>query len=187
MCRAPCNPSALRLVSWDVTPSEQASFTDFVRQEGDGLARYARLLFADAGAAEDALQVALVRVARQWHRGLQAPRAYVRTALRNLALDERRRRHLVPVPSDDEPVAAAVPDHAEAHAAAALLDEVLAALPPRQRATVVLRVVEGLSEAEAAAVLRCTAGTVKSNLSRGLARLRVELDARTATTERTSS
>lgn len=167
-----------------MTPVQEQSFTAFVRGNGDALARYARLLFADAGAAEDALQTALLRVARNWPKGVDAPSAYARTALRNLALDEGRRRHLVPVPSDDEPAVAPAPDVADAHAAAELLDRVLSALPPRQRATVVLRVIDGLSEAEAAQAMRCSAGTVKSNLARGLARLRAELET-APTAERT--
>ena len=154
---------------------DEQAFTAFVRDEADGLLRYARLLFADSGEAEDALQTALLRIAGRWHRGLDAPTAYARTALRNLAVDGGRRRHLVAVPSDAEPSSAVQPDLAEAHAAAAQLDALLITLPARQRATVVLRVVEGLSEAETAAALGCSPGTVKSNLSRGLARLRAEL------------
>ena len=57
----------------------------------------------------------------------------------------------------------------------AALEQLLSLLPTKQRAAVVLRVIEGLSEAEAAAALRCAPGTVASNLSRGLARLRAHL------------
>lgn len=167
-----------------MTPEQEHDFTAFVRGSGDALARYARLLFADTGAAEDALQTALLRLARNWSSGVEAPLAYARTALRNLALDEGRRRHLVPVPSEDEPDVAPGPDIADAHSAAELLDQALSALPARQRATVVLRVVDGLSEAETAQAMQCALGTVKSNLARGLARLRVELDT-AATAERT--
>jgi RNA polymerase sigma-70 factor (sigma-E family) len=159
-----------------VTPEQERDFTAFVRAQGNALARYARLLFADAGAAEDALQTALLRVANNWPKGVDVPVAYARTALRNLALDEGRRRHLVPVPSDDQPATAPAPDIADALVAAHVLDRVLSALPPRQRMTVVLRVIDGLSEAETAQAMRCSPGTVKSNLARGLARLRTELD-----------
>lgn len=169
-----------------MTPEQEEDFTAFVRDSGDALARYARLLFADVGAAEDALQTALVRLAKQWPSGIDAPLAYSRTVLRNLALDEGRRRHLVPVPSQDEPAFAPAPDIADAHAAAELLDRVLSALPARQRTTVVLRVIDGLSEAETAQAMRCAVGTVKSNLARGLARLRAELDA-ASTVERSCS
>lgn len=156
-------------------PEQEASFTAFVVRDGDALLRYARLLFPDPHAAEDALQTTLLRTARHWTRGLDAPAAYVRTALRNLACDGSRRRHLVAVPTARPPVAPAEPDLADAHAAAEELDAILSTLPPRQRATVVLRIVDGLSEAETAAALGCAPGTVKSNLARGLARLREEL------------
>lgn len=159
-----------------MTPDQERDFTAFVRDTGDALARYARLLFADSGAAEDALQIALLRVAKQWPGGIGSPLAYSRTVLRNLALDEGRRQHLVPVPSQDEPVVAAAPDIADAHVAAELLDRILSTLPARQRTTVVLRVMDGLSEAETAQAMQCAVGTVKSNLARGLARLRSELD-----------
>lgn len=164
--------------------SDEETFAAFVTASGDGLLRYARLLFADRGEAEDAVQTALLRLAGQWPRGLDAPLAYTRTALRNLATDSGRRRHLVARPTDVEPAPPPGPDLAEAHAAAARLDELLEALPPRQRVTVLLRIVDGLTEAETAQAMRCSPGTVKSNLSRGLARLRERLDA-TAESERT--
>lgn len=159
-----------------VTPEQRSSFTRFVEEHGDGLLRHARHLFAGLHDAEDALQIALLRVARNWDTACASPVAYTRTALRNLAVDGSRRRHLVPTPSDAEPQGAPAPDIADAHAAAAALDAALRALPPRQRITVVLRAIDGLSEAEAAAQLDCSAGTVKSNLSRGLATLRAHLD-----------
>lgn len=105
-----------------------------------------------------------------------ACRAYLRRTLVNLSRDRGRRRHLVPAPAEtrDEGLIG-LPDHADAHASQAALEHLLSALPARQRAAVVLRVIEGLSEAEAAAALRCAPGTVASNLSRGLARLRLLL------------
>lgn len=135
------------------------------------------MLTADRHDAEDILQVALLGLARNWHKGLEAPLSYVKAALRNNAIDGGRRRHLVPVPSLEEPLLPHEPDLAEAHIAASTLDAVLSSLPPKQRATVVLRVVDGLSEAETATAMGCSVGTVKSNLSRGLAKLREQLDA----------
>lgn len=157
----------------DVTPSDEQDFTEFVRAHGDRLLRFARLLVPDAAEAEDVLQTALLRLTRHWSRRLDSPEAYVRAALVNLARDRGRRRHLVPLPVELEPrLAPADPDHADAVAARAQLDQMLAGLPPRQRVAVVLRVVEGLSEAETAALMRCAPGTVKSNLARGLDRAR---------------
>jgi RNA polymerase sigma-70 factor (sigma-E family) len=174
-----------------VTPSEEQDFTEFVRAHGDQLLRFARLLVPDPAEAEDVLQTALLRLTRHWSRRLDSPLAYVRTTLVNLAKDRGRRSHLVPVPVEagadlptagPEPMAAGA-DHAEALVAQARLDELLAALPPRQRVTVVLRIVDGLNEAETAAIMRCSPGTVKSNLSRGLDKVRAALEPSLAGTE----
>lgn len=159
-----------------VTPSEEQDFTEFVRAYGDQLLRFARLLVPDAAEAEDVLQTALLRLTKHWSRQLESPEAYVRAALVNLAKDRGRRSHLVPVPAQADPDRSTVgSDHAEAIAARAHLDQILAALPPRQRVTVVLRVIDGLSEAETAAVMQCSPGTVKSNLARGLDKVRAAL------------
>lgn len=164
-----------------MTPAEEDGFTAFVHERGGALLRYARMLVAGDAEAEDVLQVALLRLTRHWPKRLDAPEAYARRAILNVVRDRARRRHLVPVPSmrannDRE----RQPDDIDVIDARARLDELLSTLPPRQRAAVVLRLIEGLSEAEAAAAMGCSAGTVKSNLSRGLAKLRVA--ARPATT-----
>ena len=160
-----------------VKGAAEQEFIAFVRDRGDRLLRFARLLILDPGDAEDALQLALLRLVKHWSRGVKAPEAYVRATLVNLAKDGARRKHLVPVPVDTGPREEACGDHAEAFHAQARLDLLLSQLPPRQRTTVVLRVIEGCSEAETAQLMRCSAGTVKSNLARGLASLR-----KTATT-----
>ncbi len=181
-----------------MTPTDEAAFTEFVREHGDGLLRHARLLMPDEVEAEDVLQVALLRVLKHWSDQLRSPEAYARTVLVNICRDRARRRHLVPVPVPElgEPARVVVdpgPDPAEAISARARLDQVLSALPPRQRVTVVLRVLEGLSEAETAAALGCSPGTVKSNLSRGLANARAALERspgdrlRTSRTSRTDT
>lgn len=170
-----------------VTPSEEQDFTEFVQAHGDRLLRYARLLVPDAAEAEDVLQTALLRLTRHWSRQLESPEAYVRAALVNLAKDRGRRSHLVPVPTQADPdLLTTGPDHAEAIAARAHLDQILAALPPRQRVTVVLRVIDGLSEAETAALMRCSPGTVKSNLARGLDKVRATLKPTPALAEETA-
>ncbi len=115
--------------------------------------------------------MALLRLTKHWP--VAAPEAYVRRALVNLARDRGRRRHLVPQPqSAPEHRHTTLPDHADAHASQAFVEALLSLVPERQRAAVVLRVLEGLSEAETAAAMACSPGTVKSNLSRGLQRLR---------------
>jgi RNA polymerase sigma-70 factor (sigma-E family) len=167
-----------------VTPSEEQDFAKFVQTHADRLLRFARLLVPDAAEAEDVLQTALLRLTRHWSRRLDSPEAYVRAALVNLAKDRGRRSHLVPVPAESEDQLLAVAsDHAEAIAARAHLDQMLAALPPRQRVTVVLRVIDGLSEAETAALMRCSLGTVKSNLARGLDKIRALIPTLTPTEE----
>ena len=156
-----------------MTPAEEDDFTAFVHERGDDLLRYARLLIPRDAEAEDVLQVALLRLTRHWSRRLDAPEAYVRRTILNVVRDRSRRRHLVAVPViGDRDVADSRSDHASEIATEYGIQEVLALLPPRQRAAVVLRVIEGFSEAEAATAMGCSAGTVKSNLSRGLAKLR---------------
>jgi RNA polymerase sigma-70 factor (sigma-E family) len=165
-----------------VNRDQERAFTQFVRERQVHLLRFARLLVPDSGEAEDVLQTALLRLTRHWSRNLEDPEAYVRTVLVNLAKDGHRRRHLVPRPSQSESQDLQV-DHAPGIAGRALLDQVLASLPPRQRITVILRVVEGYSESETAVLMRCTAGTVKSNLSRGLAKARSVLESSHAQAE----
>lgn len=132
------------------------------------------MLILDHAEAEDALQVALMRLTTHWARGIESPEAYARATLVNLARDRGRRRHLVPVPIEDLSRVDISPgeDLAEAHAARARLDQLLAQVPTRQRITIALRVIEGYSEAETAQLMQCSKGTVKSNLARGLAKLR---------------
>lgn len=152
----------------------ECEFTEFVRDNGDALLRITRLLVRDDLDAQDVLQTALLRLSRRWP--VEHPHAYVRKTLVNLTRDRSRRRHLVPEPAEaqDDRIQP-LPDHADAHASQIAIEHLLSLLPTKQRAAVVLRVIEGLSEAETAAALRCTTSTVASNLSRGLARLRAHL------------
>jgi RNA polymerase sigma factor (sigma-70 family) len=107
----------------------------------------------------------------------------------NLVKDDARRRHLVPRPTDAVDMDQSDPsnDAAEAIVARERLEELLSGLPPKQRAAVVLRVIEGLSEAETATLLDCSTGTVKSNLARGLDRIRDQLAAVPQTMQEDSS
>lgn len=154
--------------------TDETEFTEFVRENGDALLRITRLLVRDDTDAQDVLQTALLRLSLRWP--VEHPHAYIRRSLVNLTRDRSRRRHLVPEPAEvrDDRIQP-LPDHADAHASQAAIEQLLSPLPAKQRAAVVLRVIEGLSEAETAAALRCTTGTVASNLSRGLARLRAHL------------
>jgi RNA polymerase sigma-70 factor (sigma-E family) len=164
-------------------------FDAFVADVVDGLLRSASLITWDFAEAEDLVQECLFQVARRWPRikKMEQPVAYARTVLVHLALDEgkrrsRRRSELRPEASGfleahDDDGAVRVLGRVEANAD--LLD-VLRALPPRQRAALVLRYFDDLSEAEAAAVMGCSVGTVKSTTSRALERLRKELEGREA-------
>ncbi|WP_020576379.1 SigE family RNA polymerase sigma factor [Actinopolymorpha alba] len=154
--------------------NDEEAFRDFVNARWHSLLRTAYLLVGDYGYAEDLVQVALVRTHRRWLKieRIDAPDAYLRKVLVNLASSHWRRRlrfreSLVAEPPDGtEDDAAAVSDQR---------DEVWAALrslPPRMRAVLVLRYFEDLSEVETAAILGCSTGTVKSQASRGLDRLR---------------
>ena len=141
-----------------------------VAERGDALLATATLLAGSRTAGEDLLQAALERVLRRWSRVRGDPEGYVRRTLYHLAVDQwRRRRRRPEVHLAVEPPVA---DDAGGVQLRHALVQAMALLPPRQRAVLVLRYWEQLSEAEAAEVLGCSAGTVKSSASRGLARLR---------------
>jgi RNA polymerase sigma-70 factor (sigma-E family) len=151
-------------------------FNRFVGENSDGLLRTAYLMVGDLHEAEDLVQETLFKVASRWPRvsRMDKPVAYARRILVNLALHGSSKR------SRNRAELKAAPP-AETAAQAAHLDiedqlfDALAALPPRQRAALVLRYFLDLSEAEAAAVLSCSLGTVKSSTSRGLRRLEERL------------
>jgi len=152
------------------------SFEEFVQGSSPRLFRTALLLTGhDRAAAEDLLQIALERAYRHWARICRSeePERYVRRILANASHDRWRRaaRHRErPIhPGDADRVA---DDHAGAVADRDLLMRALAGLPKRQRTVLVLRYYSDLSEQEIADVLGCSVGTVKSQASRGLARLR---------------
>ena len=142
-------------------------------ERGSDLMRTAALLTGSRQDAEDLLQAALERLLRRGRR-LDNPGGYLRRTLYNLAADGWRRqgawRRKLTVIGASEPASAA-----DVTAAVDLRDaliRVLRMLPPQQRTVIVLRYWEQLSEAETAAVLGCSEGTVKSAASRGLSRMR---------------
>ncbi len=157
-----------------ISHRERAAFDSFVASCSDRLVRTAYLLCGDRGHAEDLVQTALMRTARHWRRARASPEAYARRVVVNLAKDRWRDRARRPaeVPLDAEPLAAE---------AAAILDRdmlarAMSSLPHGQRAVLVLRFLDDLSVAEAAATLGCTPGTVKSQTARALASLRAALN-----------
>ncbi|MFG2556909.1 SigE family RNA polymerase sigma factor [Streptomyces sp. NPDC048581] len=152
----------------------EAQFQEFVRARWSHLVRTAYLLTGDAHHAEDLTQTALAKAYRSWRRVARAdnPEAYVRRMLVSCNSDRFRKRRVT------ERLTDAPPETPGRDAGYAGVDErgallgALAQLPPKQRAVVVMRYWEDLSEAEVADVLGCSVGTVKSQASKGLAKLR---------------
>ncbi|WP_231334887.1 SigE family RNA polymerase sigma factor [Actinomadura graeca] len=138
------------------------------------LLRTAVFMVYDRHLAEDLLQIAYERVARRWRRVASGnPEAYTRRVLVNLAIDEKKRRSRRDTPvgsvADLDRIAGPPP---AGGLAGGDLDEVLRALPAKQRAVVVLRYWCDLSEHEIAETLGVSRGTVKSHTARAMAALR---------------
>ncbi|MBT2449867.1 SigE family RNA polymerase sigma factor [Streptomyces sp. ISL-43] len=153
---------------------EEAQFHSFVAARWSHLVRTAYLLTGDPHDAEDVTQTALAKAYRSWRRvsRMDSPEAYVRRMLVTCNSDRFRKRRVA------ERLTASVPDTSAGDNAVAWADErsvlmeALAQLPARQRAVVVMRYWEDLSEAETADVLGCSQGTVKSQASKALVKLR---------------
>jgi len=149
-------------------------FEDFVSARGQALQRFGYLLTSDWALAEDLVQTALSRAYPRWSRIRgDAPEAYVRKVMVNRWSSWWRRRWRGEVP------AASLPDVATADAYAAIdrrhaVSSALAGLPQRQRIVLVLRYHEDLSEQQVAELLGISVGTVKSQTSKALARLRAD-------------
>lgn len=153
-------------------------FDGFVRLRYAELLRSAYLLTGSTPEAEDLLQTALLKAMGRWS-AIDDPVPYLRRAMVNLHVSRWRRfgrREVLAAVLPDRGVRDATERVDERHA----IVDALLTLPRRTRAVVVLRYWDDLSEAETAAVLGCSVGTVKSQASRGLARLRVAMGERTA-------
>jgi RNA polymerase sigma-70 factor (sigma-E family) len=155
----------------------EAEFTEFMLGSWARLFRLGYALTGDPGLAEDVVQTALARACAAWPRVSRAgnPESYVRQIVINASRDRVRRRRVAEV------LTATVPDigpgsdgemgsleHRPALLAA------LMSLPQGQRAAIVLRYWLDMSESDTAVALGCSAGTVKSQASRALARLRLD-------------
>ncbi len=165
----------------------EADFTDFVTHRAPALLRTAFLLCGgDQAAAEDLLQEVLERSYPRWRRIRDKPEPYLRAALANAAANRwrARSRRVSEVPLD-EAIDATRTGHEQRVVDHDQVVRALRQLPPRMRAVLVLRYFDDMSEADVAKALRCSAGTVKSQTSRGLARLRELLNAEPPTTVRT--
>jgi RNA polymerase sigma-70 factor (sigma-E family) len=153
-----------------------ATFEEFVLARGEALLRFAVMLCADRDRAEDLVQSVLARTYSRWTRILvmERPEAYVKTMLVHEHLRWWRRRSSteVPVAEPADPSLPSVADAAAVHARRDAAWGLLGRLPRRQRAVLVLRYYEDLSDAEIATILGCTPATVRSQAARALAALR---------------
>ena len=145
------------------------SFDDYVVARERHLLRVAYLLTQDAHLAEDLVQTALAKAWFAWRRIQGDPDPYVRKILVNTFASAHRRRWNVERPTD------VVPDRpGSAPDTGTDLRRALAGLPKRQRAVIVLRYFEDLTEADTARALDVSVGTVKSQTAKALAKLRVD-------------
>jgi RNA polymerase sigma-70 factor (sigma-E family) len=158
-------------------PAEHPGFRDYVTSRSGSLLRMAYVLTRNRADAEDLVQVALAKTYQAWDRieDRSALDGYVRRAMVNTHISWWRRRRLEEYPTGelpDRPVA----DHAGDSELHDTLRRALDRLPSRMRAAVVLRYFEDMSEAEIAEVLGISQGTVKSTVSRAVAKLRIDAD-----------
>jgi RNA polymerase sigma-70 factor (sigma-E family) len=153
-------------------PDREATFAEFVRVRWPRLVRLAYSLTLDVGRAEDLVQESLAKLWPVWPRIRDGyPEAYVRRTIVNGAISASRRRWRAEEPHwelPDLPTAAA----SDGVDTRDLVRRELARLSVLQRAVVVLRYAEDLTEQQVAEVLGISPGTVKTHASRGLSRLR---------------
>lgn len=153
----------------------EREFADLYAALWPRLYRTAAAIAGDARAGEDAVQSAFAKAYASWSRVRRADNveAYVRRMVVNEVLGARRsgffRRER---PHEDAGTGQASVGHADAVADRDAIWAAVRALPPRQRAVIVLRYYEDLDEAQIAATLGCSRGTVKSQASAALANLR---------------
>ena len=155
-------------------PPSDAEFTEFVHVAWPKLYRTAYLLLGDRNLAEDLVQTALAKTYGSWRkvRDLERAHGYARTVLVNTASEWFRKKSW-----RNELASAELPEsgYDTDHSTRPVVIDALRELPPRQRAVIVLRFYEDLSVAEAATALGCAEGTVKSQTSDALTRLRTLL------------
>jgi RNA polymerase sigma-70 factor (sigma-E family) len=156
---------------------EDAAFRDYVLTRSTALLRMAIMLTGNRADGEDLLQAALVKTYRSWGRinDRAALDAYVRRAMVNTHISWWRRRRVDEYPTDELPDQV-VADHSRESDMAEVVRRALDRLPQRMRAAVMLRYFEDMTEPEIAATLGISLGTVKSTVSRAVARLRVDAE-----------
>jgi RNA polymerase sigma-70 factor (sigma-E family) len=160
-------------------------YDDFYVALRPRLVRTAYAVCGDLGVAEDAVQTAFAKAYRSWRRisRLESPEGYVRRMALNEVLNTRRTAHVRrEVTRADLPDSGGV-DRDDGELTHDEMWRAVLSLPPRQRAVLVLRYYEDLSEQQIADVLGCRPGTVKSQASAALSTLRRRLDQPTAAGE----
>jgi RNA polymerase sigma-70 factor (sigma-E family) len=146
-------------------------FGAYVRERRPALIRFALALTSNASDAEDLVQTALTRTALRWKsvRNRDNPDAYVKQAIVRQHINHWRRWTSRELPTGTMPERPSAPVDVETRE---VVWSALAGLPPRQRAVIVLRYYEDLSEAQIAQTLGCSQGTVKSQASKAMRHLR---------------
>jgi RNA polymerase sigma-70 factor (sigma-E family) len=154
--------------------AEDEGFAEFVAARQRALQRTAWLLTGDWALAEDLVQTALARSWPRWERIRRRddPEIYVRRVMVNTWTGWKRRRWRAERPAGAMPDCQAAGDLAAEVTARLAVRRALGSLTARQRAVLVLRVFDDLSEAQVAQVLDCAVGTVKSTMAKAMARLR---------------
>lgn len=155
----------------------EVEFTAFVAERTHALFRTAYALTGNQHAAEDLLQAALAKLVLSWNRVSSDPEGYARKIIyREHVSVWRRMWRRNELPTADPPDWRVLDDdHAGAALDRVVLRNVVLTLPPRQRAVIILRYLEDRSEQEVAEILGCTTGTVGSQASRALVKLRAAL------------
>jgi RNA polymerase sigma-70 factor (sigma-E family) len=149
-------------------------FREFVEARLPRLSRAAYLLAGGHHQAEDLLQSTLIKVAGRWSRiaAIGDPEAYIRKILYHEHVRSWRRRRYLEHPTGTLPEIRSAADEADRAVQRLVLQQALARLTPHQRAVIVLRYFEDQSEAATAEAMGCSIGTVKSQTSHALKRLR---------------
>ena len=156
---------------------DDAAFREYVLTRGTALLRMATMLTGNRADAEDLVQAALAKTYLAWGKinDHSAIDAYVRRAMVNTHISWWRRRRLEEYPTDELPDQA-VADPARESDMAEVVRRALDRLPQRMRAAIMLRYFEDMTEPEIAAALGISLGTVKSTVSRAVARLRIDTE-----------
>jgi RNA polymerase sigma-70 factor (sigma-E family) len=162
---------------------DRADFERYVEQRSARLLRTAYLLCRDWATAEDLLQTALAKAWLAWRRVGTAPDPYVYRILTNTHASWWRRRWRGEVATGELPDSANTPDTAAEIGTRDALRAALGALPVKQRAVIVLRYFEDLTDEQIAVTLGCSVSTVRSQASRALAKLRLDPAVKAAATE----